>query len=128
MKIQVSVHNGEICFRFDRPMRFDVFAVSDAASQVHWDLTPSYMHPAAVTSGFMIGVAVPLQLAGLIPHRNDAASAEEEAVPRVTEIRYGVAPPGYHEKTTARKLEAGKTYALLAFDDRGDSEVIHFSV
>jgi len=129
MKIRVTVNNGEISFRFDKPMRFDVFAVSDAASQVHWELKPSYMHPATVTSSFMVGLAVPSRVADVIQHHHDGRpSTEEEAVPRMTEVRYGVAPAGYRETTAARMLEEGKTYAVLAFDDSGDSEVVQFSV
>jgi hypothetical protein len=128
MRIQVSIQNGEVIFRFDKPARFDVFLVSDAARQVHWELRPSYMHPASVSDSFMAGVAVPSPIADLIPRRNGAPSAEEEAVPRVSVVRYGIAPSGYREIAAARALEEGKTYAVLVFDDTGDSEVVQFSV
>lgn len=128
MRIEVTVVNGEVIFRFDMPGRFDVFVVSDAASEAQWELQPSYMHPATVSSDFMVGVAIPSPISGMIPHRNHAPSAEEEAVPRVAEVRYGITPAGYREITTARALESGKTYAVLAFDDAGDSDVVQFVV
>ena len=128
MHIQVSVETGCVYFRFETPARLDMLAVSNAAEQVQWELKPSYMHLASMADGFMIGVAVPSRIADLIPRRNDIPSAEEEAVPLLSEVIYGIAPSGYREITTARTLEKGKAYAVLAFDDAGGSTVVQFSI
>lgn len=129
MKIQVTVNKDQIVFLFDKPMRLDVFAVSDAASRMQWELKPSYMHPAPVSSDFIVGIAGSARsVTEASLHRNDAPSADEESVPRITEIRYGLVPEGYREMSAPRKLEKGKTYAVLAFDEIGDSENVHFSL
>ena len=127
MHIRIDVENGEVVFRFHEPGRFDVFLVSDVARQIYWELKPAYMHRVDVPNGFLIGAAAAPRVAELLPRGNETPSAEEEAVPRVSEVKYGAVPIGYRELTSARMLALGKTYALLVFDDAGNSEVVHFS-
>ena len=125
-EIPISVSVGEnVAFRFGRPLSVELLVVANAAEEILWEFIAEEFQPSIVTDGsfqsWPIDEAPPEVLAMLATVEERLDRELEERGPRkppLTEIRYGVLPFGYREKSPPLPLKPGE-YNVLVFAEQG---------
>jgi len=127
MELKISRGETSIVFDFQQPTAVHSLLVSDASEEVLWEIA---LDRAAETAPASSSSAVPVLSSGFVsvrvPHGFEktlgrALDADRERYPHLSQVVYGLLPPGYREIVEAKELTAGQTYCVLIFGAGLDS-------